>query len=226
MSRPSSIPDHPAAPYAVPFVTFLALLALLPRLPLGRWEQPVWILVLVAVLGIFSRRVIDFRPGKPITSVLLGVAVFLVWVAPDFLWPGYRAHWLFQNPITGHLNPSAMSLWAADPMATGLRAVRAVLLAPIIEELFWRGWLMRWLIRNDFLQVPLGAYSARSFWITALLFASEHGPYWDVGLLAGIAYNLWIIRTKKLGDCILAHAVTNGLLSAYVIFAGRWEYWM
>ena len=74
--------------------------------------------------------------------------------------------------------------------------------------------------------MPLGSYAGPSFWITAILFASEHGAYWEVGLLAGIAYNWWMIRTKKLGDCIVAHAVTNGVLSAYVILAGKWEYWM
>jgi hypothetical protein len=99
-------------------------------------------------------------------------------------------------------------------------------LVPIIEELFWRGWLMRWLIDADFRKVPLGSYSGRAFWITALLFASEHGPYWEVGLLAGIAYNWWILRTRTLGDCIIAHAVTNAALSAYVIAAGKWQYWM
>jgi CAAX prenyl protease-like protein len=88
-----------------------------------------------------------------------------------------------------------------------------------------RGWLMRWLIRGDFQSVPLGAYTRSSFWITALLFASEHGPFWEVGLAAGVAYNWWMVRTKSLGDCIVAHAVTNAVLSAYVVFTDRWEYW-
>jgi hypothetical protein len=74
--------------------------------------------------------------------------------------------------------------------------------------------------------VRLGAYSALSFWATAALFASEHGPYWEVGLLAGIAYGWWMIRTKSLADCILAHGVTNLLLAAYVLLQGRWEYWL
>jgi CAAX prenyl protease-like protein len=95
-----------------------------------------------------------------------------------------------------------------------------------VEELFWRGWLMRWLIAADFRSVPLGAYTAQAFWVVAVLFASEHGAYWDVGLLAGIAYNWWMLRTRSLGDLILAHAVTNACLSAYVIVARKWEYWL
>lgn len=84
---------------------------------------------------------------------------------------------------------------------------------------------MRWLIKNDFLSVPLGAYARDAFWITAALFGLEHGPYWEVGLLCGIAYNWWMVRTRSLGDCILTHAVTNGILSAYVISGGHWQYW-
>jgi CAAX prenyl protease-like protein len=98
-------------------------------------------------------------------------------------------------------------------------------LVPIAEELFWRAWLMRWIVSQDFTEIPLGAWSARAFWIVAVLFAAEHGALWDVGLAAGILYNWWMVRTKSLGDVIVAHGITNAVLSAYVIFAGRWEYW-
>ena len=37
-------------------------------------------------------------------------------------------------------------------------------------------------------------------------------------------YNWWLIRTGNLADCVLAHAVTNGLLAVYVVMTGRWEY--
>jgi len=98
---------------------------------------------------------------------------------------------------------------------------------PILEELFWRGWLMRWIIDpQDFEKVPLGTFAPAAFWLTAILFASEHGSFWDVGLAAGIVYNWWMIRTRNLWDCIIAHAVTNALLAAYVIGAGQWQYWL
>ena len=61
---------------------------------------------------------------------------------------------------------------------------------------------------------------------TALLFAAEHGPFWDVGLLAGIIYNWWMRRTKSLGDLVLVHAVTNLALSLYVIATRSWGFWM
>ncbi len=216
---------HPAFPWVAPFVLFMALLVVGPRLPIGLWEQPLRVVVLAAFLWLVSRRVIDPDVARPLGSVLLGAGVFVLWVAPDVIWPGYREHWLFSNALTGG-GASLPEGFAESRMAVAFRAVRAVVLVPVIEELFWRGWLMRWLIRSDFERVPLGAYSPRAFWLTALLFASEHGSFWVVGLIAGVAYNWWIVRTRRLGDCILAHAVTNGLLSAYVITGGRWEYWL
>ena len=61
--------------------------------------------------------------------------------------------------------------------------------------------------------------------LIAGLFAVEHGPYWDVGFATGILYNWWMVRTKSLGDLILAHGITNACLSGYVVAAGKWEYW-
>jgi CAAX prenyl protease-like protein len=205
----------------------MALLALRSVLPVGDLaEQILRIGVVTAVLLAVSRPVLDFRIRNLAATVGIGIAVFLIWIAPDALFPGWRSHWVFQNSITGSLNISLSEAARSDSLVLALRFARAALLVPIIEELFWRGWLMRWLIKPDFERVPLGAYSAGAFWITAVLFAAEHGPYWEVGLLAGIAYNAWMVKTRSLGDLILAHAITNALLSTYVLATGKWEFWM
>jgi len=149
----------------------------------------------------------------------------LIWIGPDRLFPGYHGFWLFTNPVTGSMAATLPESSRSDTLVLALRTLRSALFVPIAEELFWRAWLMRWVISPRFAEVPLGAWSARAFWIVAVLFAAEHGPLWDVGLAAGILYNWWMVRTKSLGDLILVHGVTNACLSAYVVFAGRWEYW-
>jgi uncharacterized protein len=219
---------YPALPYIGPFLIFVAFLVLAGPLTavLGRWEFPFRVAVLAGSIWYFSRSVLSFRVVSPVLSILLGVVVFVIWVAPDALIPGYREHWLFQNAILGRLHSSIDPHFLSDPLVLVTRCLRAIVIVPIVEELFWRGWLMRWIISTDFETVPMGTYSAQSMWITALLFASEHGPYWEVGLAAGLLYNWWMVRTKSLGGCILAHAVTNGVLSLYVIFGHKWEYWM
>jgi CAAX prenyl protease-like protein len=193
-------------------------------------DQILRVTVMTAVLWFVLRGpfrpALDLRVRHLAATVAIGVAVFALWIAPDLLIPGYRHFRLFDNAVTGR---AATSLSASATIAwpvLALRMIRAVVIVPIVEELFWRAWLMRWLIDSDFQKVPLGKYTAFSFWTVAVLFASEHGPYWDVGLVAGIIYNWWMVRTRSLGDLILAHAVTNFVLSAYVIAAGKWEYWL
>jgi CAAX prenyl protease-like protein len=208
---------------------FLLLLVVGPQLGLGIWEYPFRFFALAAVLWVTSRNVVDLRCAAPALSVIVGIAVFGLWILPDLLWPGYRQSWLFTNSLTGAPEtsiPSAELMSPMSPMVLLFRVLRAVVIVPIVEELFWRGWLMRWLIDHDFKRVPLGTYAPGAFWITAVLFASEHGPYWDVGLVAGIIYNWWMVRTRRLGDCIVAHAVTNAVLCGYVLWSGRWEYWL
>jgi len=213
-------------PYVVPFGAVIALLAVRPLLPLSPLaEQIVWILAMTAILATVARPVLKFRVRNWGGSLLVGVAVFAIWIGPDFIFPGYHTHWLFSNSITGSVVSSLPESSRGDWAVLALRTLRAAVFVPIAEELFWRGWLMRWIISQDFTKVPLGAWSVRAFWIVAVLFAVEHGALWDVGLAAGILYNWWIVRTKSLGDAIVAHGITNAVLSAYVIFAGRWEYW-
>jgi uncharacterized protein len=217
----------PSLPYVLPFASFMVFLAIGNYFSIApSIDYPVRIVVLSAILYVFSRRVIDLRSRQRLESVILGVAVFVIWVGPDILSPTYRQHWLFQNAIIGRIGASIPEQTLMAPVVLWPRIIRAVVLVPIIEELFWRAWLMRWLISPKFEQIKLGAYAPMAFWITALLFASEHGPYWDVGLITGVIYNWWMVRTRSLGDCILVHAVTNACLCGYVVATKHWEYWL
>jgi CAAX prenyl protease-like protein len=193
-------------------------------------DQILRVTVMTAVLWFVffgpARLVIDLRVRHWVATLAIGVAVFAVWIAPDLLISGYRHFWLFDNAVVGKAATSLSAPAIASWPLLALRMIRAVLIVPIVEELFWRAWMMRWLIDTDFQKVPLGKYAPQAFWIVALLFASEHGSYWDVGLAAGIIYNWWMVRTRSLGDLILAHALTNFILGVYVIAFGKWEYWL
>jgi len=214
-------------PYIAPFAVFMGLLALHSVWPLpDLTDQILRVTVMAAVLWFVARPVIDLRVQHVAATLAIGIGVFALWIAPDVLIPGYRHFWLFENAVTGKAATSLSSSAVMSPPVLVLRMVRSVIIVPIVEELFWRAWLMRWIIDNDFEKVPLGKYAPAAFWMVAILFASEHGPYWDVGLATGVIYNWWMVRTKSLGDLILAHAVTNFALGAYVIAAGKWEYWL
>ena len=212
----------PSLPYIAPFAVFILVLALQQAVATPQWVR---FAIPMFTIAAVSWRVLGVRLVKPLASVLLGVAVFAIWVGPEVLFPGYHRFWLFSNGVMGHPATGAPA-YHANPLFLTFRILVSVVAVPILEELFWRGWLMRWLIDRNFERVPLGAYDAQAFWIVAILFASEHGPFWDVGLVTGVIYNWWMIRTKSLWDCILMHAVTNGVLAWYVLTCDQWQYWL
>ncbi len=218
----------PALAWVAPFVIFMVLLVVMPSLPITQpYESLIRVAILVAALWYFSRDIItSMRVQHALASSVLGVLVFVMWIAPDLLVTGWRSHWLFQNAVTGSLKTTIAPDELADPLVMALRFARAALIVPVLEELFWRGWLPRWLVNPDWQKVQLGTYNTLAFLGTAVLFASEHGPYWEVGLACGLIFNWWMWRTKSLGDLVLVHAITNACLSAYVIVSGRYEYWM
>jgi CAAX prenyl protease-like protein len=212
--------------YIAPFLVFVGIMALEKVVPLPpQWLYAVRFVVVCAVIAAVSRPYLSFRPSAPLASIGIGVLVFVVWVAPDALF-GYRHHWLFENSITGTAASSFPTNLKQNVGFMVLRSLSSAMLVPVLEELFWRGWMMRWLIDTDFQKVQLGKYVPSAFWIVAVLFASEHGPYWEVGLAAGIIYNWWIVRTRNLADCILAHGVTNAVLAGYVVVTDQWQYWL
>jgi CAAX prenyl protease-like protein len=219
---------YPSLPYVAPFGVFVGFLMLEKFVPGGTVVlYPIRVIVVSAVLICCSRSVMDFRVTSALGSILLGVAVSVIWIGPDVLWPHYRGFWLFTNSVTGSVNSSVPAGARSSISFIFFRTFGCAVMVPILEELFWRGWLTRWLIDGqDFRRVPLGAYTASSFWIGSVMFASEHGPFWDVGLIVGIAYNWWMCRNKSLADCTLTHAVTNGCLSIYVLVTGEWQYWL
>jgi len=218
---------HPALPYIAPFAVFLAFLSADRFLPFSReTNYAIRFVVVFALLVWLARGVTPRRLVHVLGSVALGIAVFVIWVGPDFLWPAYRQSWLFSNSLVGSPKSSLPPGTKINVTFIIFRVLASVVNVPVLEELFWRGWLMRWLIAKDFKTVPLGAYTAQSFWLVAVLFASEHGSFWDVGLAAGIIYNWWMIRTRSLADCMLAHAVTNACLAAYVLTRDQWQYWL
>ena len=221
MARTSQV--ETAVSYVVPFALFFVFLAIDSVASVPQWAR---FAVELCAIAAFSRTVISRAPAHPLMSALLGLGVFVIWIAPDQLFPAYRSLPLFSNPLVGRAISHTTEAQKHDVLFLAFRVLNSALIIPVLEELFWRGFLMRWLINRDFTAVPLGSYTPASFWLVALLFATEHGPYWDVGLIAGAIINWWLIRTRNLADCIILHATANACLAAFVIGAGQWQYWL
>lgn len=52
-----------------------------------------------------------------------------------------------------------------------------------------------------------------------------HGGLWPAGVIAGVAFGLLAIKTRRIGEAVAAHATVNALLAAYVLAYGQWQFW-
>ena len=111
-----------------------------------------------------------------------------------------------------------------DWLFVAFRMAGAVLVVPVMEELFWRSFVQRWVQQPDFLALKPSQIGPKALLIASALFAVEH-VQWFAGLIAGLAYGWLYIRTRNLWAPIVAHAVTNGALGTYVVATGRWSFW-
>jgi uncharacterized protein len=117
--------------------------------------------------------------------------------------------------------PPAM-LWAFIAM----RVLGAVLVVPVMEELFWRDFLWREIIApNDFKLARVGEWDPAAFFVVAGAFATVHANWWPTAIVWGLMVGVLLVYTKSLGACIIAHATTNLLLSAYVLHYNEWSFW-
>ena len=156
------------------------------------------------------------RISITVSSVFTGLAVFILWINMDWSWATI-------GTLKG-FDPTILSGEFTYCIIVGFRILGASIIVPVMEELFWRSWLLRFLISHDFQSIPIGSFKWMSFIIGTLMFGLEHN-LWLAGIMAGGAYSLLLYSTKSLAQCILAHAVTNFVLGLYILQSGRWELW-
>ena len=162
----------------------------------------------------------ELRPGdlsklpRTFVSVCTGLLVFVLWINLDFHFGAER------KAFDPALLESGLAMWAV----IGFRLLGTVLIVPVMEELFWRSFFLRWLVDKEFTAVPEGLFTWPSFLICSIMFGLEHHLV-IAGVVAGAAYNLLYCRTKSIAQCILSHAVTNLALAVYVLSTGQWRFW-
>jgi CAAX prenyl protease-like protein len=105
------------------------------------------------------------------------------------------------------------------------RVAAAVITVPIAEELAFRGYLLRRLIRRDFDEVPFSQITVLSIILSSAVFGLMHGQHWIAGIIAGLAYALALKWRGRIGDAVAAHAISNLMLAAWVLARGDWARW-
>jgi len=210
----------------LPFLTYILFIVaadLLGRLGWNahdlRWLYAVKIGAVMLMLLIFRRYYSELNDarlglaGAAIAAVTGGL-VLVLWVSLD-------AGWMIIGSPEG-FNPTTDG--RIDWMMVAARIFGAALVVPVMEELFWRSFLMRWIVSADFEKVDPRQSNFKSFLITVLLFGFEHN-LWLAGIVAGAAYSVLYVWYRTLWSPILAHAMTNGLLGVWIVYTGNWTYW-
>ncbi len=113
----------------------------------------------------------------------------------------------------------------------GVRIAGSTLLVPMLEEVFYRSFLYRYILAPNWMFTAHSSFAVKPFLITSIVFGFTH-QHWLAGIACGMIYQLLVIRTNRIGDAITAHAVTNLLLGVWVITQGlgyadksQWHFW-
>jgi CAAX prenyl protease-like protein len=215
-------------PRVLPFAIYILFLALSDYLsPLSnslslglfnidtKWLYTLRVVLVLAALLYFWRSYSELKV-KPIAkefmfAILAGLFVFLAWILPYPAWAGVNNH-------TQDAGFGRDALWMLS------RLIGAAIIVPVMEELFWRSLVMRWIDDKNFLYFSPSKVSLLALVISASIFASAH-HLWLAGLFAGLVYGVLYIRYKNLWVPIVSHAVTNGVLGIWVMSTDNWQYW-
>lgn len=244
--------SSPTAAHLAPLLVFTAFLAVPgffrvenPELPWHvrapeHWVYPLQTVVCGVLLVLF-RRHYSFKPwsGRGLgLAFVLGVLGIAFWVAPSVLHevlvgrgmePAKWWEWLGLAKRDEGFDPTIAQgspLWYA--LVVGMRFARMVLVVPFVEEIFWRGFLMRFLLAEDgrFERIPFGTHAWKVFWIVTPAVMLLHNTEDYVGAFGwGALMYLVAVRTKSLGACVFMHAVGNLALGIYVMGTRQWGFW-
>lgn len=195
------------------------------------WLYPIQTIACLALL-FFYRRSYPWKPVRGIAvGVLAGIVGIALWLLPGFLHQRFQIVFPFSDSLgfvdrSEGFNPVSESVLTAG-WFWFTRLVRLVVLVPVMEEVFWRSFLMRFLAdsKREFYESEFGQHSMAGLLVVTGMFVAAHQPadYFGAVCYGLLAYGV-TIRTKSLVAVIVMHAVANGLLAAYAVVFHQWGY--
>jgi len=210
-----------------PFAFFIVVLAVRGELPTDVGLDTRWIYA-VAVIGVgallawwwreYGELAAQNRPtGRELALALaVGGVVFWAWINLD-------APWMRIGEPSAEFRPVDAAGNLDRPLIV-FRVAGAALVVPVMEELFWRSFLMRWLHAAPFEGVDPRRVGPRAVVMSTFVFMLAH-TQWLAAIVAGLAYAWLYIRCGKLWVAVIAHAVTNSALAAWVVHGAHWQFW-
>lgn len=193
------IKDDPLAAQILPFVAFmLAGILTQALIPVPSLGYPFIVLALGLATWTFRHHYRSLDWSLDPLSIGAGVAVGLGWV---FLAQTGTAEASNLAQDLALLSPALLAGWIV------LRLTGTILLVPLVEEMFFRGYILTRLDRGGMV------WRIAAIAISSLLFAALHGRWLAAGI-AGLIFALVMLRRRRVTDAVIAHMVANAIVAA------------
>lgn len=195
--------------YIVPFLVYILTIPIVNFFLDNTYISYTARVLFTGLLIFIYRKEYKLRFKLDFLSVFIGILIFAIWLMLEGHYP---------------LFSSTTEFFPSNSLLLLIKLTGLLLIAPFIEEVFTRGFLIRFLIDRDWQKVPIGKFTWLSFIITVLFFGFSHNR-WLSGLITCILLNLLLYRKKSVESCILAHFTANLLLAIYVLTTSSWFMW-
>jgi exosortase E/protease (VPEID-CTERM system) len=207
-----------AAAYLAPLLVMIVA-SMVTRIFSGGFDAlyPIRVLAVGGVIWIY-RGDFGVLPHKSsFTAIGLGAVAFLFWILLAFPHQTATYNAAFDASLS-RMAGSAAAGWLI------FRIAGAVITAPIAEELAFRGYVLRKLVRAKFETVSYRQMTWVSLIGSSALFAALH-QQWLAAFVAGAIFAAAAYLSGRLSDAIVAHATTNALLALWVVSTHNWNLW-
>ena len=215
--------DHPAAPWW--------------KQDVAQWIYPIQTLVIFGLLIRYWKFYrFDWSLKWSVVAVFFGAVGIGFWLLPTTLYDAWGLSdetegwmkWLGIAKRDQGFDPGIFEHPVAYAFSLSMRFLRAVVIVALVEEIFWRGFVMRFCMdwEGDYWKQPFGRANWKSYLIVTVLFMLVHAPIdWAGALVYGSLTYLLCVWSKSLGACVVMHAVANLLMGVYVMAYGKYGLW-
>jgi CAAX prenyl protease-like protein len=171
-----------------------------------------------------------------LTGVAFGAVGIGFWLLPTTLYDhwgmtgdaeGWRK-WLGLAKRDKGFNPWELPHAWASWLALVMRFLRAAVLVALVEEIFWRSFLSRYIMEMDgkYAKRAFGEHHWKIFLVITGLFILVHAPVDYAGALVyGSMTYLLCVWSKNLGACVVMHGTANLLMGLYAMAYGKYGLW-
>jgi CAAX prenyl protease-like protein len=126
------------------------------------------------------------------------------------------------NPWTSRLMSSPNSIWNFIV----IRMVGLAVIVPIMEEMFLRGFVMRFVQHEKWWDVPFGKITQLALIVGMVIPIVTHPFSEFLAVAAWFGMIHWLYyKTGNIWDCVVAHGITNFLLGIYILKYEQWWLW-